>query len=113
MTSSAKTSPHSSKPLLDGTRVHALVDKAVKALNRPELHSEVSFLAGGIVERGTPGSVRLDAVIMRGNQIQHIFDLKTGAAGMSPARIQQIYSQLGGQRPPIHIIQPRSASLYT
>jgi RHS repeat-associated protein len=90
-----------------GTRVHSLFERVIRAINRPELRAEISFKNGIVVDRGTPGSVRLDAVVMRGRQIDHIFDLKTGGSSMSPARIQQIYSELGGQRPPIHIIRPR------
>jgi RHS repeat-associated protein len=90
-----------------GTRVHTAFRTRVESLNLPGVRTEVSYRAGQIVDWGVRGSVRLDAVIMQGNQILQIFDLKTGNAGMSLYRVQQIMSQLPrGQSPPITVIRP-------
>jgi RHS repeat-associated protein len=89
-----------------GTRVHTefrdLIDVYL-----PGIETEVSYLGTKIVDWGTKGSVRLDAVLYEGQEIRAIFDLKTGNAGMSLQRMEQIYSQIpAGPRPPIIIIRP-------
>jgi hypothetical protein len=59
------------------------------------INTEVSYLNGVEVERGTPGSVRLDVVEFGPDgQINAVYDLKTGSATLTLARIQQIQSIL-------------------
>lgn len=43
-----------------GTRAHAAFEAEVNALGRSDLATEVSYLNGRVVPRGTAGSVRLD-----------------------------------------------------
>jgi hypothetical protein len=50
----------------------------------------VSYLNGNVVKRGTPGSVRVDAVIgPEDNQI-FVVDLKTGNSKLTPQRVRKL-----------------------
>lgn len=65
-----------------------------------------NYLDGAEVPYGTPGSIRIDVGQYDANgQIQAVFDLKTGSATLTPARIQQIQQAVGGQAP-VTIIRP-------
>ena len=89
-----------------GTAVHTAFGAEVKALGAG-FQSEVSYLNGAVVRYGTAGSVRLDAVAGTAGAPTAIFDLKTGAAVLSPARIQQILSHVpSGSSVPIHVVRP-------
>ena len=77
-----------------GTRVHTTFEGEVNALGRSDLSTEVSYLNGFEVSRGTPGSVRLDVVEGPRTAPVSIYDLKTGSAKLTPARIAQIRSHL-------------------
>ena len=69
------------------------------------LNTEVSYSGGQVVQRGTPGSVRVDVVRGNPNNPGAAFDLKTGAAKLTPARTQQIQQNL--PRPvPVKEIKP-------
>ncbi|MBI4604274.1 MAG: RHS repeat protein [Planctomycetes bacterium] len=90
-----------------GTRVHSAFEAEVNALGNPSLSTEISYLNGQIVPRGTPGSVRLDVVNGPLNAPVSIFDLKTGSATLTPARIQQIQSHIpGGANVPVFEVRP-------
>lgn len=89
-----------------GTRVHTAFEAEVLGLNRG-LSTEISYLNGGIVTRGTSGSVRLDVVNGPLNAPVSIFDLKTGGAMLTPSRIQQIQSHVpGGANVPVFQVRP-------
>lgn len=92
-----------------GTRVHTEFEGEVKGLGRPDLHTEVSYKGGEIVPRGTEGSVRLD-VVQGASRMEPsaIFDLKTGSAKLTPARIAEIRSHLppGFRNIPIQEVRP-------
>jgi hypothetical protein len=89
-----------------GTRVHTAFEAEVQGLNRG-LSTEISYLNGNVVLRGTPGSVRLDVVNGPLNAPVSIFDLKTGSATLTPARIQQIQSHIpGGANVPVFPVRP-------
>lgn len=77
-----------------GTRVHAAFANQIRALGRADLHPEVSYLNGRVVPYGTKGAVRLDVV--EGDRLapKAIFDLKTGGAKLTTARITQIRQHL-------------------
>jgi len=66
------------------------------ALGNPNLATEVSYLNGRVVPRGTAGSVRLDVVEGPLTAPTAIFDLKTGSATLTPARVQQIQQHIPG-----------------
>ena len=84
-----------------GTRVHTAFEAEVQALGNPNLATEQSYLNGAWVRRGTPGSVRLDVVEGPVTAPTAIYDLKTGGATLTPARIAEIRSHLpnGGRLP--------------
>jgi len=89
-----------------GTQVHTAFQAEVEALGQSGLRTEVSYLNGAEVPYGTPGSVRIDVGQYGANgQIQEVFDLKTGSATLTPARIQQIQQAVGSQVP-VTIIRP-------
>jgi hypothetical protein len=91
-----------------GTQVHGAFEAEVAALSRGDITTEVSYLAGRIVPRGTAGSVRLDVVEGAPTTPTAIYDLKTGSASLTPGRIAQIRSQLppGYQNIPVQEIRP-------
>jgi hypothetical protein len=89
-----------------GTQVHTAFQAEVEALGQSGLRTEISYLNGAEVPYGTPGSVRIDVGQYGANgQIQAVFDLKTGGASLTPARIQQI-QQAVGSGVPVTIIRP-------
>jgi hypothetical protein len=80
----------------------------VDALSNPDLATEQSCLNASLVPRGVPGSVRLDVVKGPLDNPTAVFDLKTGNATLTPARIQQIQSHLsGGNSVPVYQIKPQ------
>jgi len=89
-----------------GTQVHATFQAEVEALGQSGLQTEMSYLNGAEVPYGTPGSIRIDVGQYSANgQIQSVFDLKTGSATLTAARIQQIQQAVGSQVPVI-VIRP-------
>ncbi len=90
-----------------GTFVHSEFAKLVR-LSGGRLSTEVSFLDGSVVPTGTKGSVRVDVVFGPQGQPQAIFDLKTGNAKLTPARIEQIRSNLpeGFNQIPVREVRP-------
>jgi hypothetical protein len=91
-----------------GTKVHTAFEAEVKGLNNPSLSTEVSYLDGRPVSRGTPGSIRLDVVEGDVEAPSGVYDLKTGGAKLTDARIQEIRSHLpaGSQDVPIQEVKP-------
>lgn len=87
--------------------MHTAFEAEVKALGNPNLLTEQSYLIGLPVPRGTSGSVRLDVVNGPLNAPTSVFDLKTGSATLTPARIQQIQSHIpGGNSVPVFGVRP-------
>jgi RHS repeat-associated protein len=85
-----------------GTAVHSAFEAEVNALGNADLATEVSYLNGQVVPRGTAGSVRLDVVEGPATAPKAIFDLKTGSAKLTPARIKQIQQNIpGGSNVPV------------
>jgi hypothetical protein len=90
-----------------GTKVHSAFEREVNALGKNDVHTEVSYLNGQVVPYGTKGSVRLDVVNGPVNAPTAVYDLKTGSAILTPARVQQIQSHLpGGGAIPVTEIRP-------
>lgn len=90
-----------------GTRVHSAFAREVNAFGNANLSTEISYLNGVRVNYGTPGSVRLDVLNGPFNAPVSIFDLKTGSATLTPARIQQIQSHIpGGANVPVFQVRP-------
>jgi hypothetical protein len=91
-----------------GTAVHSEFTSEIEALGNPNLSSEVSYLKGEVVAYGTKGSIRADAVEGPLNSPNTVYDLKTGNASLTPARTQQIQSNLpGGSNVPVKEIKPQ------
>jgi len=89
-----------------GTRVHTAFEKEIKALGNANLSTEVSYKNGTPVSRGTNGSVRLDVVEGPIRAPTNVFDLKTGSAKLTPARMNQIQQHVpGGTSVPIHEVR--------
>lgn len=90
-----------------GTKVHSAFERQVNALGKSDVHTEVSYLNGQVVPYGTKGSVRLDVVNGPVNAPAAVYDLKTGSATLTPARIRQIQSHIpGGSSVPVTEIRP-------
>ncbi|WP_428264119.1 hypothetical protein [Haliangium sp.] len=86
-----------------GTRVHTAFKAEADALGKSNLRTEVSYLYGIRVPYGRKGSVRLDVVEGSVEAPVAVFDLKTGGARLTSARIKQIRRHLpkGSQDIPI------------
>jgi RHS repeat-associated protein len=85
-----------------GTRVHGEManvlkqSTAAKVLN---LKPEVSYKGGAVARYGSAGSSRAD--VIRGSQSRPgaVWDLKTGKAGLTQGRINQIRKELPNRKP--------------
>ena len=90
-----------------GTLVHSEFADLVEGLGNSNLSTEVSYLGGKVVPYGTSGSVRLDVVEGPLDAPTAAYDLKTGSAALTPARITQIQGELpGGSNVPVREIRP-------
>jgi RHS repeat-associated protein len=91
-----------------GTAVHSEFADLVDGLGSSKLATEVSYKGGVQVPYGTPGSIRVDVVEGPLNAPTAVYDLKTGSATLSPARVEQIQSHLpGGSNVPVQEIRPQ------
>lgn len=73
-------------------------------MNDPLLQTEVTYKNGIRVDYGTKGGVRLDAVEYNlDGTIKAVYDLKTGKAGLTQTRIDQIRSSIGSKVPVLEI----------
>jgi hypothetical protein len=73
-----------------GTAAHSNLSGLVKEAGGPNLWSEVSYMDGKVVPYGTNGSIRVDRIAGTPEAPTLIGDLKTGAAKLTPRRIEQI-----------------------
>ncbi len=94
-----------------GTLVHSDFQRQIRALNRNDLSTEVRYLNGRRLTTGPriKGEVRYDVVAYdRNGNITAVYDLKTGAAGLTPARVAQLQAHLppGSQNATIVEIRP-------
>ncbi len=90
-----------------GTRVHSVFEIVVNALPNTARRTEVSYLNGQVVPRGTKGSVRIDVLEGPRNAPTAVYDLKTGSALLTTFRIEQIQRHVpGGANVPVILIRP-------
>ncbi|WP_428267757.1 hypothetical protein [Haliangium sp.] len=89
-----------------GTRVHTAFRAEVDALGT-NLTTEVSYLRGRRVTYGKKGSVRLDVVEGPLDAPIAVFDLKTGGARLTPARIKEIRRHLPEEYSHIPVVEIR------
>ena len=105
-------------PQIYGTAVHVAFAVRVRLAGLPGigvLGVEQSFLGGDSANRaGLPGIIRTDVVYRRVNgSIAAIYDVKTGGAALSPARVREIRQKTGvdSSVPIIELQVLRGASL--
>jgi hypothetical protein len=91
-----------------GTAVHTAFKAEIEALGNANLETEVSYLNGQVESYGTRGSIRADVVEGGKETPSAIYDLKTGGASLTQARISQILSQLPPGYQDIPVIEIRS-----
>jgi RHS repeat-associated protein len=90
-----------------GTQKHAAFRDLVRGLNRADLHAEQTILPGGRpANYGTRGAIRLDVIEGPLQNPIAVYDLKTGSAQLSPARIQQIRNYYQNPNLPVIQIKP-------
>ncbi len=90
-----------------GTRVYAEFKTRVKGLDRPDLHTEESYLNGKCVEYGTAGSVRVDVAHGLKDKPYAVDDLKTGSARLTESRVRNLRQRLpSGQDVQIREVKP-------
>ena len=77
-----------------GTAVHTEFKAQIGALKRSDLTVEQSYLNGQSVNYGTPGSVRADVIEGPNDHPRTIYDLKTGDARLTGARIRNLRAHL-------------------
>jgi RHS repeat-associated protein len=91
-----------------GSKVHNIFGKYIQSCNPPDIYPEVSYLNGSVVRTGLEDSIRVDTIL--GSKISPlaIFELKTGTARLTNARINIIRLQLpkGYKNIPIFEIKP-------
>jgi len=75
-------------PAVYGTRVHYELKMLIEQSGRTDLKPEESIEKSK--EDGAPGSIRIDVFERPNRTIVCIYDLKTGRAGLSPARMKEI-----------------------
>jgi hypothetical protein len=75
-----------------GTAVHTHLKRQIDALDDPNLRAEVSRLKSKIPEvgYGTKGSIRIDVLENAGGGTVCVYDIKTGASGLTAARMREI-----------------------
>jgi RHS repeat-associated protein len=88
--------PPGTSARVGGTKKHTTFRNLVKGLGRDDLTPEVTYLNNERLPNNAnaKGSVRLDVVEGPLDAPTAVYDLKTGAAGLSPARIRQIREHL-------------------
>lgn len=79
----------------------------LKLLAGVTLTTEKLNLRGRKVRRGTPGSVRVDVVEVPIKSPTAIYDLKTGRATLTPARIRQLQDHVLGGPSSVPILEIR------
>jgi hypothetical protein len=75
-----------------GTFVHTHLKRQIESLHDPNFRAEVSRLKGqeNDVRHGKRGSIRIDVIENAGGGTVCVYDIKTGASGLSPARMAEI-----------------------
>jgi hypothetical protein len=94
---------------LFGTRVHTDFANGVKALDLPGIGKdgvEQSFSMGSLARYGAANSIRTDIFLRdRSGEPLAIYDVKTGNASLTPARVRELLKHVGREKMPIPVIQ--------
>ena len=88
-----------------GTKVHTQFGNMAETING--VTKEASYLNGNVVNYGTKGSVRADAVYGPVNRPTAVYDLKTGGAKVTTQNINK-YNQHVPGKPPVIEIKPNN-----
>lgn len=83
-------------PAIYGTYVHTALSRQIRALNDPNLVSELSAIKGRAADAayGTRGSIRIDVLENVGDGTVCIYDIKTGRSGLTARRAQEIVTNV-------------------
>lgn len=74
-----------------GTEVHTRLKNEINNLHEPDFRSEVSFLKSRATDRyGQMGSVRVDVLEQVNSRTVCVYDIKTGASGLTLPRMVEI-----------------------
>ena len=90
-----------------GTKVHTEFERILNSREFENISTEVTYLHGSIAPNGTAGAVRLDVVIGPRIAPLAVYDLKTGSAKLTDARVAQIRSHLPANYQYIPILEVR------
>ncbi|HWK97650.1 MAG TPA: hypothetical protein VNR39_19720 [Pseudolabrys sp.] len=83
-------------PTLYGTAVHANFAAQVRSQGLRGVEVEQSFRGGELGGDRSPGSVRTDVLLRNdGGDIIAIYDVKTGGAVLTPARVRELRAKTG------------------
>lgn len=89
-----------------GTAVHMGVKRMVDTLRDPNFTAEVSILKSDLdaSRYGLKGTIRIDVIERREDNVVCVYDLKTGASGLSRARLWKIYNGVSARYKAARII---------
>jgi hypothetical protein len=94
---------------LFGIRVHTDFANKVRALDLPGIGNdgvEQSFSMGSLVRYGAANIIRTDIFLRdRSGEPLAIYDLKTGNASLTPARVRELLKRVGREGMPVPVIQ--------
>ena len=82
-----------------GTAVHKNLEIQIKSLEDPNFVAERSLIKSQKENYGTPGSVRIDVLENTQQGSVCVYDIKTGASGLSLARSAEIASEVQAHFP--------------
>ena len=82
-----------------GTKVHTAIKNEVNGRNDPNFVAEISFKKSEEVTYGGKGSIRIDVLENVGNGDVCVYDIKTGNARLTPARMVEIASNVHSHYP--------------
>jgi hypothetical protein len=95
--------------VLFGIRVHTDFANKVRALDLPGIGNdgvEQSFSMGSLARYGAANSIRTDIFLRdRSGEPLAIYDVKTGNASLTPARVRELLKHVGREGMPIPVIQ--------
>ncbi|GEM_PF-2417812 len=73
-----------------GTKLHNIYSNYIRSLKSPDIFPEITYAKGFQMRYGYPGSIRVDTILGTPDSPIAIFELKTGTARLSSARIKLI-----------------------
>lgn len=77
-------------PAQYGTAVHLDLKQQIDDLNNPDFRAELSYLKGEPAKYGVRGTIRIDVLERVDAATVCVYDIKTGASGLTGARMDEI-----------------------